>query len=213
VRQRKADQDGEGISIGDFEGSPSHLYVNVKAAIFSTPDPVQIVFSLWAKSDSVAGKKVRSSVSGGSSSAGPTPTDVGGGGGEAAIADEFTQISEEFLVGLTNKGFPEDPELFDKLCTLFLDTPRAVIREHLFLVCRIYRIGSLNPDPKAKVNLAAGAKSIGDVADTAVIFRRPFGVGVMDLANLDVHQFEHGKEGAILSKNQIHSFLIKIIII
>jgi len=55
-------------------------------------------------------------------------------------------------------------------------------------------MGTLNPDPKAKKNLAAGAKSIGAIKDSEVIFRRPFGCGVMDLANADVHQFEHGKE-------------------
>jgi hypothetical protein len=61
-------------------------------------------------------------------------------------------------------------------------------------VCRIYRIGTLNPDPKAKKNLSAGAKSIGAVKDSEVVFRRPFGCGVLNLANAEVHQGEHGKE-------------------
>ena len=75
-----------------------------------------------------------------------------------------------------------------------MDTPRALVRENLFLVCRIYRIGTLNPDPKAKTNLAQGAQSIGDVQDNQIIFRRPFGVGAVNLAQLEVHGYEHGKE-------------------
>jgi hypothetical protein len=180
-------------------GTPSHLYVNVKAAIFSTPDPVQIVFSLWTKADSSAAKKQdRRQSSGLGGMAIPEGSPAAGGGEQQSLealgGGEYVQVSEEFLVGLTNKGFPEDPELFDQLCTVFVDVPRSTMRDHLFLVCRIYRIGTLNPDPKAKKNLAEGARSIGDVNDSSVIFRRPFGVGVMDLANIDAHQYEHGKE-------------------
>ena len=97
-------------------------------------------------------------------------------------------------MGLTNKGFPEDPTMMGNLNGVFADCPRAVVRDHLFLVCRVYRIGVLNPDAKAKKQLSEGAKAIADVDDKDVIFRRPFGVGVIDLAMIDLHQFEHGEE-------------------
>jgi len=204
-RQRKAASGTLGDEEGDGGGATANLYVNVKAAIFSSPDPVQIVFSLWVRNEGYsgggAGRSGRSaSVAGASPAADPrasTSPPMPGASDETAggvDTGEFTQVSEEFLVGLTNKGFPEDPDLFDKLCTVFVDASRSKIREHLFLVCRIYRIGTLNPDPKGKVNLAQGAKSIGDVTDSQVIFRRPFGLGVMDLANFDVHQYTHGEE-------------------
>lgn len=116
-----------------------------------------------------------------------------GGGGDDDVG--YTQLSEELLVGLTNKGFPEDPTMMGNLNALFADCPRATVRDHLFLVCRVYRIGVLNPDPKAKKQLSDGiAKAIGDVDDKDVVFRRPFGVGVLDLAMIDLHQFEHGQE-------------------
>ena len=77
------------------------------------------------------------------------------------------------------------------ICTCLLHLILGSIAKQ---VCRVYRMGTLNPDPKAKKNLAAGAKSIGPIKDSEVIFRRPFGCGVVDLGNADVHQFEHGKE-------------------
>ena len=80
------------------------------------------------------------------------------------------------------------------LNAMFASTPRSTVRDHLYLVCRVYRMGVLNPDAKAKKQLSEGARAIADVQDNQVVFRRPFGVGVIDLAMIDLHQYQHGEE-------------------
>jgi hypothetical protein len=142
LRQRRTDVDGDdGDEPGSGGGAPANLFCNVKAAIFSSPDPVQLLFSLWVRSEPDPsqgfGRRGRSSSVSTPESTASTRISVSadGSSGEGVdMAGGFKQISEEFLVGMTNKGFPEDPSLFDVLNTIFADTPRALVRDHLFLV-------------------------------------------------------------------------------
>lgn len=138
LRQRRADVDGdEGFEPGSGGGASANLFCNVKAAIFSSPDPVQLLFSLWVRSEPDLSQSFGRRGVGTPESTAVSRISVSGDGsaGEGVdMAGGFKQISEEFLVGMTNKGFPEDPSLFDVLNTVFVDTPRALVRDHLFLV-------------------------------------------------------------------------------
>ena len=139
LRQRRTDVDGDdGDEPGSGGGAPANLFCNVKAAIFSSPDPVQLLFSLWVRSEPDPsqgfGRRGRSSSVSTTESTASTRISVSANGssGEGVdMAGGFKQISEEFLVGMTNKGFPEDPSLFDVLNTIFAEIGRASCRERV----------------------------------------------------------------------------------
>ncbi|XP_049341626.1 dedicator of cytokinesis protein 5 [Astyanax mexicanus] len=88
--------------------------------------------------------------------------------------DQSEFISENFLVRWDSKGMPKEIEKLNNLLALFTDLGSSdLMRPHLFLVCQIVRVGSME--------LKEGKKHTGGL-------RRPFGVAVMDITDI-----AHGK--------------------
>lgn len=88
--------------------------------------------------------------------------------------DKSEFISENFLVRWDSTGMPKEIEKLNNLPALFTDLSSSdLIRQRLFLVCQIIRVGSME--------LKEGKKQTGGL-------RRPFGVAVMDITDI-----AHGK--------------------
>uniref|UniRef100_A0A8C5CBA8 Dedicator of cytokinesis 5 n=1 Tax=Gadus morhua TaxID=8049 RepID=A0A8C5CBA8_GADMO len=88
--------------------------------------------------------------------------------------DQSEFISENFLVRWDSMGMPKEIEKLNNLPALFTDLSSSdLIRQRLFLVCQIIRVGSME--------LKEGKKHTGGL-------RRPFGVAVMDITDV-----AHGK--------------------
>uniref|UniRef100_A0A667Y6R3 Dedicator of cytokinesis 5 n=1 Tax=Myripristis murdjan TaxID=586833 RepID=A0A667Y6R3_9TELE len=88
--------------------------------------------------------------------------------------DQSEFISENFLVRWDSMGMPKEIEKLNNLPALFTDLSSSdLIRQRLFLVCQIIRVGCME--------LKEGKKHTGGL-------RRPFGVAVMDITDI-----AHGK--------------------
>ncbi|XP_071389833.1 dedicator of cytokinesis protein 5 isoform X1 [Centroberyx affinis] len=88
--------------------------------------------------------------------------------------DHSEFISENFLVRWDSMGMPKEIEKLNNLPALFTDLSSSdLIRQRLFLVCQIIRVGCME--------LKEGKKHTGGL-------RRPFGVAVMDITDI-----AHGK--------------------
>uniref|UniRef100_A0A4W6F540 Dedicator of cytokinesis 5 n=1 Tax=Lates calcarifer TaxID=8187 RepID=A0A4W6F540_LATCA len=88
--------------------------------------------------------------------------------------DQSEFISENFLVRWDSMGMPKEIEKLNNLPALFTDLSSSdLMRQRLFLVCQIIRVGSME--------LKEGKKHTGGL-------RRPFGVAVMDITDI-----AHGK--------------------
>uniref|UniRef100_A0A3B5AFA0 Dedicator of cytokinesis 5 n=1 Tax=Stegastes partitus TaxID=144197 RepID=A0A3B5AFA0_9TELE len=88
--------------------------------------------------------------------------------------DQSEFISENFLVRWDSTGMPKEIEKLNNLPALFTDLSSSdLMRQRLFLVCQIIRVGSME--------LKEGKKQTGGL-------RRPFGVAVMDITDI-----AHGK--------------------
>uniref|UniRef100_A0A3Q1AUR7 Dedicator of cytokinesis 5 n=1 Tax=Amphiprion ocellaris TaxID=80972 RepID=A0A3Q1AUR7_AMPOC len=88
--------------------------------------------------------------------------------------DQSEFISENFLVRWDSMGMPKEIEKLNNLPALFTDLSSSdLMRQRLFLVCQIIRVGSME--------LKEGKKQTGGL-------RRPFGVAVMDVTDI-----AHGK--------------------
>ncbi|AWP06688.1 putative dedicator of cytokinesis protein 5 [Scophthalmus maximus] len=88
--------------------------------------------------------------------------------------DQSEFISENFLVRWDSMGMPKEIEKLNNLPALFTDLSSSdLMRQRLFLVCQIIRVGSME--------LKEGKKHTGGL-------RRPFGVAVMDITDV-----AHGK--------------------
>uniref|UniRef100_A0A669D2J2 Dedicator of cytokinesis 5 n=1 Tax=Oreochromis niloticus TaxID=8128 RepID=A0A669D2J2_ORENI len=88
--------------------------------------------------------------------------------------DQSEFISENFLVRWDSMGMPKEIEKLNNLPALFTDLSSTdLMRQRLFLVCQIIRVGSME--------LKEGKKQTGGL-------RRPFGVAVMDITDI-----AHGK--------------------
>uniref|UniRef100_A0AAX7T6C0 Dedicator of cytokinesis 5 n=1 Tax=Astatotilapia calliptera TaxID=8154 RepID=A0AAX7T6C0_ASTCA len=88
--------------------------------------------------------------------------------------DQSEFISENFLVRWDSTGMPKEIEKLNNLPALFTDLSSTdLMRQRLFLVCQIIRVGSME--------LKEGKKQTGGL-------RRPFGVAVMDITDI-----AHGK--------------------
>ncbi|XP_041854443.1 dedicator of cytokinesis protein 5 isoform X2 [Melanotaenia boesemani] len=88
--------------------------------------------------------------------------------------DQLEFISENFLVRWDSMGMPKEIEKLNNLPGLFTDLSSSdLMRQRLFLVCQIIRVGSME--------LKEGKKQTGGL-------RRPFGVAVMDITDI-----AHGK--------------------
>ncbi|XP_054906818.1 dedicator of cytokinesis protein 5 [Poeciliopsis prolifica] len=84
--------------------------------------------------------------------------------------DQSEFISENFLVRWDSTGMPKEIEKLNNLPALFTDLSSSdLMRERLFLVCQIIRVGSME--------LKEGKKQTGGL-------RRPFGVAVMDITDV-----------------------------
>ncbi|KAF7726957.1 hypothetical protein EC973_008152 [Apophysomyces ossiformis] len=64
-------------------------------------------------------------------------------------------ITEEFVVTLNYNGMPKDESQIGKLQTLFADLSVHDLNEHLYLVCRIIRLGGMKFMDKEKDHLGA----------------------------------------------------------
>uniref|UniRef100_A0A671X5M8 Dedicator of cytokinesis 5 n=1 Tax=Sparus aurata TaxID=8175 RepID=A0A671X5M8_SPAAU len=83
--------------------------------------------------------------------------------------DQSEFISENFLVRWDSMGMPKEIEKLNNLPALFTDLSSSdLMRQRLFLVCQIIRVGSME--------LKEGKKHTGGL-------RRPFGVAVMDITD------------------------------
>ncbi|NP_001103482.1 dedicator of cytokinesis protein 5 [Danio rerio] len=88
--------------------------------------------------------------------------------------DKSEFISENFLVRWDSTGMPKEIEKLNNLPALFTDLNSSdLLRQRLFLVCQIIRVGCME--------LKEGKKHTGGL-------RRPFGVAVMDITDI-----AHGK--------------------
>ncbi|XP_045890116.1 dedicator of cytokinesis protein 5 isoform X2 [Micropterus dolomieu] len=88
--------------------------------------------------------------------------------------DHSEFISENFLVRWDSMGMPKEIEKLNNLPALLTDLSSSdLMRQRLFLVCQIIRVGSME--------LKEGKKHTGGL-------RRPFGVAVMDITDI-----AHGK--------------------
>uniref|UniRef100_A0A673CA45 Dedicator of cytokinesis 5 n=1 Tax=Sphaeramia orbicularis TaxID=375764 RepID=A0A673CA45_9TELE len=86
----------------------------------------------------------------------------------------LNSCSENFLVRWDSMGMPKEIEKLNNLPALFTDLSSSdLMRQRLFLVCQIIRVGSME--------LKEGKKHTGGL-------RRPFGVAVMDITDI-----AHGK--------------------
>uniref|UniRef100_A0A673HQM3 Dedicator of cytokinesis protein 5-like n=1 Tax=Sinocyclocheilus rhinocerous TaxID=307959 RepID=A0A673HQM3_9TELE len=84
--------------------------------------------------------------------------------------DKSEFISENFLVRWGSTGMPKEIEKLNNLPALFTDLSSSdLIRQRLFLVCQIIRVGCME--------LKEGKKHTGGL-------RRPFGVAVMDITDI-----------------------------
>ena len=104
---------------------------------------------------------------------------------------------------------PDDISLMDKLCTVFRDVDRRDIGKKMWLVCRVYRLGLLNPPAAGKSGAGGGnlgaagmmggggnvvkQEKLQNIADDEPIFRRNYGVGAAELSELEMHSIESGK--------------------
>lgn len=62
-------------------------------------------------------------------------------------------VTEQFSVTLTYNGMPKDERQIGRLRTLFADLSPHDVSEHLYLVCRIVRLGSMKFSDKEKDHL------------------------------------------------------------
>ncbi|XP_047127014.1 dedicator of cytokinesis protein 3 isoform X1 [Hydra vulgaris] len=92
-----------------------------------------------------------------------------------------TYISEIFMVKL-KFGMPINVEFLGKDHAIFSEVKSADLLKDIYLVCKIYREGKLVADSKKASN---------------AIYRRPFGVGVLELTGLLSEEFEDERESAI----------------
>uniref|UniRef100_UPI00358E5EA5 dedicator of cytokinesis protein 4 isoform X3 n=1 Tax=Myxine glutinosa TaxID=7769 RepID=UPI00358E5EA5 len=79
-------------------------------------------------------------------------------------------VSERFLVRLNRNGLPKSHERADRLCALFTDLGSGDIRQDVYLVAHVLRIGRMVADSR---------KAAGGAA-----YRRPFGCAVLSVAEL-----------------------------
>uniref|UniRef100_A0A7N6AST7 Dedicator of cytokinesis 5 n=1 Tax=Anabas testudineus TaxID=64144 RepID=A0A7N6AST7_ANATE len=94
--------------------------------------------------------------------------------------DQSEFISENFLVRWDSTGMPKEIEKLNNLPALFTDlSSNDLMRQRLYLVCQIIRVGSME--------LKEGKKHTGGL-------RRPFGVAVMDITDVIHGKTEEDKQ-------------------
>uniref|UniRef100_A0A7N8X9E9 Dedicator of cytokinesis 5 n=1 Tax=Mastacembelus armatus TaxID=205130 RepID=A0A7N8X9E9_9TELE len=103
--------------------------------------------------------------------------------------DQSEFISENFLVRWDSMGMPKEIEKLNNLPALFTDLSSSdLMRQRLFLVCQIIRVGSME--------LKEGKKHTGGL-------RRPFGVAVMDITDIAHGKTDEDKQHFIPFQQQL----------
>uniref|UniRef100_A0A7N6BZU2 Dedicator of cytokinesis 5 n=1 Tax=Anabas testudineus TaxID=64144 RepID=A0A7N6BZU2_ANATE len=103
--------------------------------------------------------------------------------------DQSEFISENFLVRWDSTGMPKEIEKLNNLPALFTDlSSNDLMRQRLYLVCQIIRVGSME--------LKEGKKHTGGL-------RRPFGVAVMDITDVIHGKTEEDKQHFIPFQQQL----------
>lgn len=88
-------------------------------------------------------------------------------------------LSERFLVRISKEGFSNYVEKFHSNCTIFSDLGSSDLSPDLYLIANVIRVGKIiNPDSAKKNDKSSGNHN----------YRRPFGVGVLPLA--DIGQYD-----------------------
>ncbi|XP_017103025.2 dedicator of cytokinesis protein 3 isoform X1 [Drosophila bipectinata] len=95
-------------------------------------------------------------------------------------------LSERFLVKISKDGFSNYIEKLHSNCTVFTDLGAADLNEDLHLVAVVMRVGKIIQSDSIKKIEKSGTLGHGPT------FRRPFGVGVLSLA--DIAHFDSSLE-------------------
>ncbi|XP_032308496.1 dedicator of cytokinesis protein 3 isoform X1 [Drosophila ananassae] len=95
-------------------------------------------------------------------------------------------LSERFLVKISKDGFSNYIEKLHSNCTVFTDLGAADLNEDLHLVAVVMRVGKIIQSDSVKKIEKSGTLGHGPT------FRRPFGVGVLSLA--DIAHFDSSLE-------------------
>ncbi|SPP88189.1 blast:Dedicator of cytokinesis protein 3 [Drosophila guanche] len=97
-------------------------------------------------------------------------------------------LSERFLVKISKDGFSNYIEKLHSNCTVFTDLGAADLNENLHLVAVVMRVGKIIQSDSIKKIEKSGSHGTGPT------YRRPFGVGVLSLA--DIALFDSNLEQA-----------------
>lgn len=92
-------------------------------------------------------------------------------------AQRARPLSERFVVRIAKDGFANYIEKLHSNCTVFADLGSGDINADLYLVAHIMRVGKLLASDSVR-------KDRGDKAAAAPSYRRPYGVGVLSLADI-----------------------------
>ncbi|XP_073817677.1 dedicator of cytokinesis spg [Musca autumnalis] len=104
-----------------------------------------------------------------------------GGGDDAEVyfylydANNMKAVSERFVVKICKDGYANYIERVNSNCTVFTDLGAADLNEDLYLVAVVMRVGKILPSEKSSNNSCCTGTSA---------YRRPFGVGVLSLADI-----------------------------
>ncbi|XP_013109839.2 dedicator of cytokinesis protein 3 isoform X1 [Stomoxys calcitrans] len=105
-----------------------------------------------------------------------------GGGDDAEVyfylydAISMKAVSERFVVKMCKDGFANFYEKVNSNCTVFTDLGAADLNDALYLVAVVMRVGKILPSEKSSSNSCCTGVSA---------YRRPFGIGVLSLADID----------------------------
>ncbi|XP_055375365.1 dedicator of cytokinesis protein 3 [Condylostylus longicornis] len=89
-----------------------------------------------------------------------------------ANSNRMRHLSERFVVKISKEGFSNYAEKLNNNCTVFRDLGAADLGEDLYLVAVVVRVG--------KIIHSESIKKIDKISSTAA-FRRPYGIGVLNL--------------------------------
>lgn len=111
--------------------------------------------------------------------------------------EERRFLTEQFVVVLNYNGMPKDEQQIGRLQTLFADLSMHDLNEHLYLVCRVVRLGnmkSVDREKDALGNIGSHASILFGGVDASSskqssvrshgLCRRPFGCAVLHLGSL-----------------------------
>ncbi|ALC45637.1 spg [Drosophila busckii] len=103
-------------------------------------------------------------------------------------------VSERFLVKISKDGFSNYIEKLHSNCSVFTDLGAADLNEELYLVAVVMRVGKIIQSDSIKKTEKHNAAAAG------AIYRRPYGVGVLSLA--DICQFDSNLEQQVSEERE-----------